>query len=362
VNPSQKSHRRQIFAVVLSLAAALLIQPAAAQVDNVYIVTNLISDDGSVPGTVADPNLINGWGITASATSPWWVSSADMSVATLYTGAGVVNSLVVNVSGNPTGTVFYGGAGFLVTNGTTTAPARFMFAAEDGSISGWNPGVLPPAGAPPSTQAWVGLPASGGASYKGLALAQTADGDFLYAADFHNAKVDIVNSTWDVVSTPTTFVDPHLPKGYAPFGIQNINGRIFVTYGKQDEEAEEEVTGRGLGVVSVFDTAGAFLGRVATGGALNAPWGVALAPDGFGRFSGDLLVGNFGDGRINAFDFETFEPRGHLKGADHKPIVVDGLWGIGFGNDAGSGSTKALYFAAGPEDETHGLFGKIDAQ
>jgi len=357
----QKKDRRQVFAVALSLAAALLIQPAAAQVENVYIVTNLISDDGSVPGTIPDPNLINGWGIAASSTSPWWVSSADMSVARIYTGAGAINGLTVNVSGNPTGIVFYGGAGFLVTNGITTAPARFLFAAEDGSISGWNFG-LPPNGVPPPTQAWVGLPAAGGASYKGLAVAQTAGGDFLYAADFHNAKVDIISSTWEVVSTATTFVDPGLPKGYAPFGIQNINGRIFVTYGKQDDEAEEEVAGAGLGVVSVFDTAGAFIARVATRGALNAPWGLAQAPAGFGRFSGNLLVGNFGDGRINAFDFETFEPRGHLKDADHKPIVVDGLWGIGFGNDAGSGSSKALYFAAGPEDETHGLFGKIEAQ
>ena len=270
----------------------------------------------------------------------------------------------MNVSGNPTGIVFYGGAGFLVTNGTATAPARFLFAAEDGSISGWNPGVLPPGGAAPSTQAWMGLPAAGGASYKGLAVARTSAGDFLYAADFHNAKVDIINSAWEVVSDDTTFVDPQLPSGYAPFGIQNINGRIFVTYGKQDEEAEEEVAGAGLGVVSVFDTTGSFLARVATGGALNAPWGLALAPAHFGRFSGDLLVGNFGDGRINAFDFETFEPRGHLKGANHRPIVVDGLWGIGFGknNNDGSGFPNVLYFAAGPDDETHGLFGKIEAQ
>ena len=355
MNSFRKRGRRQIFAVLLTVAAALLIQPAAAQVDNVYIVTNLISD-GSVPGTVVDPNLINGWGIAASATSPWWVSAADTSVATLYTGAGVVNSLVVSVSGNPTGIVNYGGTGFQITNGTTTAPARFLFAAEDGSISGWNPTVTP------ATQARVGLPAAGGASYKGLALARTTDGDFLYAADFHNAKVDVIDSSFAVLPMPDAFVDPHLPKGYAPFGIQNINGRIFVTYAKQDEAAEEEVTGEGLGVVSVFDTAGAFLGRVATRGALNAPWGVALAPASFGRFSGDLLVGNFGDGRINAFDFETFEPRGHLKGAGHKPIVVDGLWGIGFGNNAGSGSPNALYFAAGPDDEAHGLFGKIEAQ
>ena len=155
----QRGVRRPIFVVLLIVAAALLIQPAAAQVDNVYLKTNLISDDKVLfPGTVEDPNLINGWGIAASSGSPWWVSSADMSVATLYTGGGVVHSLVVNVSGNPTGIVFYGGAGFLVTNGTTTAPAVFLFAAEDGSISGWNPGVLPLVGRP--LDPGVGGPAS----------------------------------------------------------------------------------------------------------------------------------------------------------------------------------------------------------
>ena len=360
--------RVQMFAVLFTVGMALLMQPAAAQKDNAYVVTNLVADNPEdyPEGTVAlDSNLINGWGLSAGPTTPWWVSSADGLVARIYNTSGPtvgIVGLTVSVSGNPTGQVFSAGTGFPITTtegGTTTVPARFIFAAEDGSISGWN-GVLVPI-----TQARVGLPAAGGASFKGLALAQTASGDFLYAADFHNAKVDIIDSTWKVLEPPDisadAFKDPTLPAGYAPFGIQNINGRIFVAFALQNDEADEEIAGAGLGYVSVFDTAGTFIARVASQGPLNAPWGMALAPTGFGRFSGNLLVGNFGDGRINAYNFETFEPRGHLKGAGQKPIVIDGLWGIAFGHGAGTGSgaVNELYFAAGPEEEEHGLFGKI---
>jgi uncharacterized protein (TIGR03118 family) len=329
-----------------------------AQKQNSYTVHNLVSD---VPGAAdhTDSNLVNAWGLVASATSPWWVADNETAVSTLYDGAGMPQSLVVSVPGAPTGIVFNGGPSFVVSSGGSSGPARFLFASEDGTISGWNPAV-PPTVPPPSKQAVVAVDNSAaGANYKGLAIATTATGSFLYAADFHNARVDVFDGAFAPVTAAGSFVDPGLPSGFAPFGIQNLQGRIYVAYAKQDEDAEDEVAGEGLGFVSVFDTAGHFLARVASGEPLNAPWGLAIAPAGFGRFSGDLLVGNFGDGRINAYDLATFEPRGHLKTANHKPLVVDGLWGIAFGNGIGSGPTTTLYFAAGPDDEEHGLFGSI---
>ena len=323
---------------------------------NSYTVHNLVSD-GTIPAAHTDPHLVNSWGIARSAGSPWWVANADSSTSTLYDGAGNPQSLVVQVPGNPTGIVFNGGANFVITDGTSSGPARFMFASEDGTISGWSPAVPPP---PPSQQAFVAVDNSGqGASYKGLAIATTADGDRLYAADFHNKRVDVFDGAFDPVMIPGAFMDPGLPKGYAPFGIQNLGGHIFVAYALQDEEGEEEVAGPGLGIVDAFDTAGTFLARVASHGPLNAPWGMTIAPAGFGRFSGNLLVGNFGDGRINAYDLQTFEARGHLKTANHHPLVIDGLWGIGFGNGGAAGPTTTLFFAAGPDEETHGLFGSI---
>jgi uncharacterized protein (TIGR03118 family) len=330
--------------------------PAPIQKQNSFTVHNLVSDQPGVADYL-DPNLVNAWGLVASATSPWWVADNETAVATLYNGAGTPQSLVVAVPGAPTGIVFNGGASFVVMSGGSAGPARFLFASEDGTISGWNPAVPPP---PPSRQAVVAVDNSAaGAIYKGLAIATTATGSFLYAADFHNARVDVFDGAFTPVTTAGSFVDPDLPRGFAPFGIQNLQGHIYVAYAKQDEDAEDEIAGEGLGFVSAFDTSGNFVARVASGGPLNAPWGMAIAPAGFGRFSGNLLVGNFGDGRINAYDLATFEPRGHLKTANHHPLVVDGLWGIGFGNGAGSGPTTTLYFAAGPDDEAHGLFGSI---
>lgn len=351
--------------IALSLAAlvsVLVIQLGAAEPGNSYLVKFLVSD-GSIQAAHTDALLINAWGITAGPTTPWWVADNGTDKSTLYTAAGVASSLIVNVSGAPTGTVFNGGTGFAVTDGTASGPSRFLFATEDGTIRGWNPGVPPP---PPSTQSFVVVPNSSapahGAIYKGLAVAQTESGDFLYAADFHNNHVDVFDSTFHPVTKAGAFVDPHLPAGYAPFGIQNINNRILVSYAKQDQDAEDEIAGEGFGFISAFDTDGTFLVRVASGGALNAPWGMAMAPAaGFGRFSGKLLVGNFGDGRINVFDPQTLEPKGHLKNTQGKAVVIDGLWGIGFGNNAPAGPSNVLYFAAGPADETHGLFGSIEA-
>jgi uncharacterized protein (TIGR03118 family) len=342
----------------LAVGAAVLLTASAvpAAVDNAYSVHPLVSD---VPGAAPtlDPHLVNAWGLTATATSPWWVADNGTDESTLYNGnTGAIVPLVVQVDGGPTGAVSNGTSSFVVTNGTASGPARFIFASEDGKIRGWNPAVA-------ATVAQVGADRSNvDASYKGLAMATTTAGPMLYAADFHNARVDVFDGNWHLVDNPGAFVDPTLPAGYAPFGIQTIGGRVFVSYAKQDEEAADEVAGQGRGFVDAYDTAGNLLERVAQHGQLNAPWGLAQAPPSFGRFGGDLLVGNFGDGQINAYEelpSGHFEHRGELRGAGGQPLAIDGLWALEFGNGATAGPKETLFFTAGPDDENHGLFGSI---
>ncbi len=352
--------------VALGATAALLIGatgPVAARnpnADNTYRVTPLVSD---VPGAAAhtDANLVNGWGITAGPTTPWWVSDNGTDTSTLYDGSGIARPLVVSVVGAPTGTVFNVTGDFAVSAGGATAPARFLFATESGTIQGWNPGVPPPL---TSTQAQPAADRSGvGAVYKGLAIGSSGGRNYLYATDFHNGRVDVFDGTFTPQAWAGAFVDPGLPAGYAPFGIADLGGTLYVTYAKQDADRRDEIAGEGFGFVSAFGTDGSFIGRVASGGELNAPWGLAWAPSDFGRFSGDLLVGDFGDGRIHGFAMtpDGWEDRGPVKGSDHRPVVIDGLWGLGFGNGSASGPTTTLYFAAGPDGENHGLFGSISA-
>jgi uncharacterized protein (TIGR03118 family) len=257
----------------------------------------------------------------------------------------------VTVPGPPTGIVFNGSSDFKVDAGTGPLPARFIFATDDGQIAGWN-GV--------GTNAISAVSPSDDI-YLGLAIGNNGVGNFLYVANFNGGEIEVFDGTFQEVLLAGDFEDPNLPEGYAPFNIQTIGGVLYVAYALQNETGDEEVAGEGLGVVSAFDLNGNFLTRVATGGDLNAPWGLALAPSNFGKFSGDLLVGNFGDGRIHAFRAGEagWEADGVLKGVDHRPIEIDGLWGIGFGNGAASGPTNTLFFAAGPDEETHGLFGSI---
>ena len=340
--------------VVLVATLVCLIAPAfvEAQKNNRYARRDLVSD-GGVPAEQVDPNLINAWGLAPNPTGVGWVNAADAGLTLLYNGEGGKTPLEVAVQGEPTGIVFNGGAAFVVPG---AGPGRFLFASEDGTISAWSPAHAP------ITEAVVMVDNSAtGAIYKGLAIDSTSAGSTIYAADFHNARIDVFDGNFtQVESLLPIFVDPDLPEGYAPFNIQALAGSLYVTYALQDKEAEEEVVGDGLGIVDQYDFGGTLIARVATGGALNAPWGLALAPANFGRFSGDLLVGNFGDGRINAYDPATFEPRGHLKADGRHAIVIDGLWGIAFGNGAAAGPTNALFFAAGPDDEEHGLFGRLD--
>lgn len=340
-----------------------------------YVQRNLVSD-GFVPAERTDANLVNGWGVAHGPATPWWVSDNGTGVATLYDGDGAPRPLVVSVTGAggqpaaPTGVVFNETTAFSISAGGASAPARFLFASEDGTLSGWNPGVPPPA---TSTTAVVAVDNSAsGAIYKALAVASTMAGPRLYAANFHAGAVEVYDGSFTPVPAPGAFVDPGIPPGFAPFGLRVIGDRVYVTFAKQDEAKEDEVGGPGLGFVSAFGLDGTFVRRVASQGKLNAPWGLALAPAGFGRLSGRLLVGNFGDGHIVGYaldddgqgaddgDADGDEDGGaYLTGTSGR-ITIDGLWGIDFGNDAAAGPSTALFFAAGPSDEQHGLFGRID--
>jgi uncharacterized protein (TIGR03118 family) len=344
--------KRALFTLALVLGASLVAaSPLAAAERNSYTVTPLVSDQpGMAPHT--DASLVNAWGLTAGPTTPWWVADNGTDKSTLYGGDGTPRALVVDVAGGPTGTTFNPTSGFLLPTG---GKALFLFDSEDGVIRGWN-------GAQGTTAIVVKDRSDVGAVYKGLTVANTPDGPRLYAADFHNARIDVLDGSFGLV--PGGFVDPSLPDGYAPFNVQAIGDRIFVAYAKQDEEGEDEVAGQGLGFVDAYDLAGNLLARVAQHGQLDAPWGLAVAPASFGRFGGDLLVGNFGNGRINAYEELPnghFEHRGELRGADGQALAIDGLWALRFGNDAAAGPAATLFFTAGPDEESHGLFGSITA-
>src|SRR5438093_3296841 len=340
--------RKTLFALVTVLVVlGALVIPAVAAPANTYSVNVLVSNmPGAAPTT--DPNLVNAWGLTASPTSPWWVADNGTNVSTLYRANGTIVPLVVQVPGRPTGAVFW----------SSTARAVFVFDTEAGQIRGWHPSQ--------GNQTVVLADRSAvGAIYKGLAIASTPAGDRFYATDFHNGRVDVFDANFDLITSPGAFVDSRLDDSYAPFGIQTIGSRIFVTYAKQDADAEDEEAGQGRGFVDVYDTSGSLLARVAQRGQLDAPWGLALAPANFGGFGGDLLVGNFGDGQINAYAELAngqFEHRGELREADGGSLSIDGLWALQFGHgSANNGPTNALFFTAGPNDESDGLFGSITA-
>jgi uncharacterized protein (TIGR03118 family) len=348
-----------VMMVIAGAASAAGSTPAAG---GRFTVTNLVSDQvGQAMHT--DPNLVNAWGLVAGPSTPWWVADNHTDVSTIYDGDGNPQPLIVGVAGDPTGTVFNGGTKFVVSDGDASGPALFLFATESGTILGWNPNVPPP---PPSTVAIVAVDRSKvGAIYKGLAIGSMSGHDFLYATDFHNGRVDMFNGNFKLVTPQDAFKDDDIPAHYAPFGIQNIGGMLFVSYAKQDADRHDDVPGPGHGFVDMFSLDGELLGHVAEHGALNSPWGLAMAPAHFGRFGGDLLVGNFGNGRINVYspgsrDGDQWNHVGTLRSSDGSVITIDGLWALRFGNDGPAGSSHTLFFTAGPAGETHGLFGKID--
>jgi uncharacterized protein (TIGR03118 family) len=330
-----------------------------------YVATHLVSDNNVSTNPYStsnvDARLVNPWGIAFNPQGFVWVANNGSSTSTLYDGDGVRQTLVVAIpagaggSAKPTGIVFNATQAFAVTQGGATAPAVFIFAGESGTVSAWSPTVN-------ANSAVVVVDRfAEGKSYKGLAIASAGGAPRLYAADFHNGVVDVYDGNFAPVVNAGAFTDPQLPAGYAPFGIQAIGSQIVVAYAKQDAQAADEVAGAGLGAIDVFDTAGNLTARlIAPGGKLNAPWGLALAPANFGTFSNDLLVGNFGDGRINAFDPATGAWLGALAGGNGTPIAIDGLWGIAFGNGINGQPMNTLFFAAGPNDEADGVYGRID--
>jgi uncharacterized protein (TIGR03118 family) len=346
--------------IVAVLAVASLIVSAAKADPSVYLAADLVSDQPGV-GPIVDPHLINAWGIALNPSSPFWVSSEGAGVSNLYSGDVTTPLMKVSLEvsipgGHPTGQVYNGTSDFVVFSGTYSGPAIFIFASLTGNVSGWNPNVPPPA---PSTVAQLAFSAPGSA-YTGIALANNGSGNFLYLADFQGGDIDVLDHTFSPVQLAGTFTDPGLPSDYAPFNVAAVGGNIYVAYAKRDASGEE-VTGAHLGFINVFDLNGNFERRLVSQDALNAPWAMVVGPEGFGEFSGALLVGNFGDGRINAFDPTTGAYLGTLSQSPNHPLEIDGLWGLTFGNGTAAGNATTLYYAAGPEDETHGLFGKITA-
>jgi len=325
---------------------------------------NLVSN---IPGRAAktDANLVNPWGISHSATSPFWVSDNGTGVSTLYNPntPDIKLALVVTIPppagspagtvAKPTGQVFNGTTDFVVTNGIISAASRFIFATEDGTISGWNPTV-------DGTHAILAVDKSGAeAIYKGLAIGESSGSNFLYAANFHAGTIDVFDKNFHQVQLAGSFSDPDIHSGFAPFNIQNLGGKLYVTYAKQDADAEDDVAGPANGYVDIFDTSGNLLQRLATRGRLNSPWGLVIAPASFGAFAGDLLVGNFGDGRINVIDPVSGEFLDQLRDANNRAISIDGLWGLIVGNGGNGGDADKVYFTAGPNDEADGLFGSL---
>ncbi len=351
--------RRPLMAVLIVIGAILTLGATGAGASGTLVAYNLyplVSDGTAVAAPLADASLINGWGLSATATSPWWTANNKANNSTLYTGTGSKNATVVAVAGGPTGTVANPSTtDFAVSQGSVSGASRFLFDTLGGQILGWTPTVN-------ATNAVVAVDNStGGAVYTGLATAN----DRLYAADFHNARVDSFDASFKPLGLP--FKDPNIAKGWAPFGIQALGGNIYVTYAQQDGSKKTAVPGGGNGYVDEFTPDGTLVARVASKGKptapLNAPWGLAMAPANFGAYSGDLLVGNFGNGRISAYQLRSTDNKwvykGQVRVASGAPITIDGLWAIAFGNGASAGPTNNLYFASGPTGGTHGLFGFI---
>jgi len=402
--------RRSTLATALAAVFISYLGTPAAVKTGGYVETDLVVNKSPLTdkngivhnAQVQDPNLLNPWGVTESPTgSPFWVSDNAAGVSTLYNVPATApnsvtkNPRVVSIptpvdllgrSGAPTGTVFNittlpgSTPGFMIsgvdaTNKPTSAPALFIFATEDGTIVGWNPAVNPE-GFDPANAGSYGIIArnnSGnnfdpnanpktGAVYKGLAIATDAKGQTrLYVTNFRNGRVEMYDVNFQILTSPPAFVDPKLPDSYAPFNIVPINGELFVTFAVQNAEKHDDVAGQSHGIVDVFDLDGTFRQRFAQHDQLNSPWGVALAPTGFGELGGALWIGNFGNGQINAFNPDTGKFLSKVRDPKGKAILIDGLWTITFGSNKGNGgAANTLYFTAGPNGETDGLFGSLD--
>jgi uncharacterized protein (TIGR03118 family) len=368
-----------MLAALTTMGATLVtLQPAQAedngQAARSFVQSNLVSD---IPGLakVTDPNLKNPWGTSTAPGLPIWVSDNNAGVTTLYDGAGQpiplqakppLNAVTIpappsagpGAAGTPTGTVFNPtGSGFMVSNKGASGSSRFLFATEDGTIVGWSPTVDRANGIIAVDRSTVRDPAGDvGAVYKGLALVTTPAGTFLYASNFRFGTIDVFDSGFNLVKS---FTDPSIPVGFAPFGIHNIGGKLFVTFAKQKPDKHDDLAGPGNGFVDVFSPNGVLLQRLVSEGRLNSPWAVTLAPATFGAFGGDILVGNFGDGHINAYDRSSGHFEGQLRNASGAPLTIPDLWGLRFPTGSLNAVPGALYFTAGINDEHDGLFGNI---
>ena len=395
-------HATKYWKFVSAFTLSLFLLPSLAQAQH-YKQINLVSDVAGMAPTI-DPNLKNPWGITrssGSSGSPWWTANNNSGTSSLFNGSGnpinifteaggVAGNFVIvpppgfapaGTQSTPTGIVFNGSAAdFLLDKGTPAGkPAVFIFATEDGTISGWNPGVnIPSGGKAPSTNAVLEVDNSdkgsgNGAVYKGMTSGEINGHRFLYVTNFRSGKVEVYDTAFKRVHLGENAFDPdgdedhghddrdggHIPRGFAPFNIQNIGGTLFVTYAKQDAARHDDVAGDGLGFVEIFTTSGKHIGHLQHGSWLNSPWGVVWTTRDFGEFSNAILVGNFGSGRIAAFNGFTYKFMGFVKNPDDSILSIDGLWSLTFGNDANAGPANTLFFTAGINGEQDGLFGTI---
>lgn len=329
---------------------------------NVFVQRNLVADIAG-QADVTDPNLVNPWGISFSAAGPFWVSNQGKGNSTVYNGSGTITPLVAVVpaasgtaQGTPTGQVNNTNTSAFVLTGVNKS-ASFIFSTEDGTISGWAGGITN------NVSAIMVNNSASGAVYTGLAVGTNAAGALLlYAANFNSSKIDVFDSKFNPATVAGGFTDANIPAGFAPYNIWPVSGKLYVTYAQQDSKKQNSVAGAGAGYVDVFDFDGNLQKRLISGGALNAPWGVTLAPSTFGAFAGNVLVGNFGDGKINAFDASTGTLTGTLQDAKGNPIVNQGLWALVFGNGGSGGDKNILYITAGPsfgDTKVHGLLAAI---
>jgi uncharacterized protein (TIGR03118 family) len=349
---------RSVYATVLFLTAVRL--ASAATLANAYLVHNLVADQPGI-ADFTDPNMVNPWGFATTATSPFWITDGGTGLSTVYSSNGAPSATKPSVPpsakgttpSTPTGIVANATGGFLVQS---KAPS-FIFVTADGALSAWASSVS-------ATQAQLMVDNSGsGAVYYGLAISATTTNaaPLLYAANFASGNIDVFDTNYKPVAMPGAFVDPSVPAGYAPFNIQNLGGNLYVMYAKQNGVKSFATVGAGLGYVAIFNLSGTLVKHLASNGPLNAPWGVALAPSTFGAFAGDVLIGNFGDGAINAFDPNTGNAVGALKDQNGNTIAYPGLWGLIFGNGGSGGDPNALYLLAGGAGQNHGLLASIQA-
>jgi len=325
--------------------------PAPAPAPTVYQVTSLVSDQATAGAVTTDTHLVNPWGLAYGPTTDFWTANQGTSTTTVYDGLGHTPTTPITVSVPPmAGHAMVGPTGVAFNGSASFQADEFIIASLDGCLCGWSVG----------TTMTRRVDNSASAVYTGLASGTSGAATYLFAANLGAGTIDVFDATYAPISLGAgALVDPTLPAGYAPFNVQVLGGKLYVTYAKHDPALPRETPGAGFGYVSIFNLDGTFVRRVASGGTLNAPWGLAIAPAGFGPYSGALLVGNFGDGHITAFDATTGAQLGQLSGANNIPLSIGGLWALSFGNDASAGRSNQLYVTAGPQAETHGLFAVI---